>query len=235
MVCPSDKKFGGGQDNTMLNALLDGNISELYNDEVTTICNSCFAYRYNLATAILPNVSTIGASAFDGLSNLENVIVPNVTRIDGYAFRNTTKLEILDLAVITTLNGFLAFRGSAINTLILRSKNKCSLANSPFNDSLGIGGAGGGTVYVDYSNLTWYPTATGWKDVANTTFASIQENLATLYDLGVDITDYYTIVDELPTSDVSTDKVYFILDSGTTYHQWFYGSGSREQLADITL
>ena len=235
MICPTDKKFGGGQDNTTLNALLDGSITELYNDEVTSICGACFSGRNNLATVILPNVTTIGTSAFASLSNLTEVKVPKVTSIGQYAFRGTTNLKTLDLTEITYINGYGCFAQGALEVLILRTQSHCTLFTVDCFSSTPFRNGTGGTVYVDYSNKSWYQSANQWRSLESTTFASIQENLATLYDLGVDITDYYTIVDELPTSDVSTDKVYFIHDSGTTYHQWFYGSGSWVQLADITL
>ena len=235
MICPSDKKFGGGQDNTTLNALLDGSISEIYNDEVTSICAYCFNNRINLKTIILPNATFVGSYAFEYLSELETLKIPNITSIGQYACRNTTKLKILDLAALSYINGTFCFRGSGLEVLILRTTNRCTLFSIDCFSSTAFRNGTGGTVYVDYSQKIWYPTANQWRLLESATFKSIQENLATLYGLGVNIDEYRLIVDELPTTDIDDTKTYWIMDSGTTYHQWFHGSGSWEQLADITI
>lgn len=153
-------------------------------------------------------------------------------------FSYDTKLEFVDIAGTTDRFNNLVFSGDTkLKTLVLRRTSgvfsmygTTTFTDTPFRNGTG------GTVYVPYTLVSTYSTATNWVALESCTFASIQENLIALNNVGVDITDYYEIVEEKPTTDISTTKVYLI-ETATpgTYEQWFYGSGSWVQLADITL
>ena len=172
-------------------------------------------------------------------TNLVSVRIRNgKNTIAQQQFASNSKLEVVDIAGTTDRFNNLVFSGDTkLKTLVLRRTSSIftmygvgSFNSTPFRDGTG------GTVYVPYTLVNTYPTATNWVALESITFASIQENLIALNTAGVDITDYYEIVTELPTTDISTTKVYLI-ETATpgTYEQWFYGSGSWVQLADITL
>ena len=171
--------------------------------------------------------------------NLVSVRIRNGKNTIGQQqFASDTKLEIVDIAGTTDRFNNLVFNyDTKLKTLVLRRTSSIftmygttTFNSTPFRDGTG------GTVYVPYTLVSTYSTATNWVALESTTFASIQENLIALNTAGVDITDYYEIVTELPTTDISTTKVYLIeTQTEGTYEQWFYGSGSWVQLADITL
>ena len=131
------------------------------------------------------------------------------------------------------------YNNSSLKSIII--EGKCELtANQNVGYPPFASNGSGGIIYTNYGNESWYLNeeqhwATMLATNVNNQCLSIQENLATLYGLGVPIEDYRLIVTELPTEYIDDTKTYFILDSGTTYHQWFHGSGSWEQLSDITL
>lgn len=93
----------------------------------------------------------------------------------------------------------------------------------------------GWIVAVPYSYVDSYKVASNWSTYASY-ITSIQKNLANLQSFGMDISDYYEIVEELPSTDID-DTIVYLIETATegTYEQHFYGSGSWEQLSDITL
>ena len=171
--------------------------------------------------------------------NLVSVRIRNAKNtVAQQQFASNSKLEVVDIAGTTDRFNNLVFSyDTKLKTLVLRRTSSVftmygttTFNATPFRDGTG------GTVYVPYTLVNTYSTATNWVALESATFASIQENLIALNNVGVDITDYYEIVEEKPTTDISTTKVYLI-ETATpgTYEQWFYGSGSWVQLADITL
>ncbi len=268
MICPSDKKFGGGttptgtiqitqngtvdvtdyatadmavpNDNTMFNGELSGAAIDLVNDEVTTLRERCF-YNYTaLKSAHFGAVTSMSQRVFYGCTGLKRAYFPKLTTLNQTEqFRGCTQLNYLDFPVLSSFSSTNTFNGcSALNFIVLRRTSGIvtltstnTFSNTPFL----TGNGGGGTIYVPYSLVSNYQGNSTWSQITYATFKSIQENLATLYLLGVNIDEYRLIVDELPTTDIDDTKTYWIYVSGTTYHQYFYGSGSWEQLADITL
>ena len=191
--------------------------------------NYCFRNCTNLKYISLPNVVGIGATYFGYCSKLKVGVFNKLARISGYAFESCFVLNtlILPLRCSTGSDG-LSFR------------------NSPYFNS----GGTGGIVYTNYENVNWYQNGNGYWNLtsANNQYKSIQENLIELqqigynsetgkYDYHIDLTPYYLIVDELPVSDISTTKVYFIETSTAgTYEQHFYnGSEWSADLPNITL
>ncbi len=221
---------------TDLVGLAEGNLVSLTNANITRVRAYAFYYDTVIEEVVLPNATTILQNAFRSATALEKVDVPSLINLGNDAFRNCSALELFIVSKNVTNIYDNCFRDSGLKAIILKRENTITVAsnvdvftNTPFRNGVG------GVAYVPYNLITNYQSHFVWGNLESTTFKSIQENLAALYDLGVNITDYYEIVDELPTTDIDNTKTYWILDSGTTYHQYFHGSGSWEQLADIIL
>lgn len=79
---------GSGQDNTVLNSILDRSISGDYvNNDLTEIGPCAFSYCKNLTSATFKKVTKIGNDAFFYCSSLESISLPEVKEIYGDAFR----------------------------------------------------------------------------------------------------------------------------------------------------
>lgn len=78
---------GSGQDNTVLNSILDRSISGDYvNDDLTEIGPAAFKYCKNLTSATFKKVTKIGNDAFEECSSLESISLPEVKEITAMAF-----------------------------------------------------------------------------------------------------------------------------------------------------
>ena len=163
------------------------------------------------------------------------------TSQDNAAFVNDKALVLVDMGYTPAFTGSsdspTAFSSCTnFKAFVMRKKDTVATlsSNKPFtwlNNNL----AGLWHFYVPYSLVDTYKAASNWSTYASY-FTSIQENLVDLLSYGMDITEYYEIVDEKPENDIDATIVYLIeTDEPGTYEQWFYGSGSWEQLADITL
>ena len=245
-------------DDSELVSVLRRNVTTLENDNITVVGRNGLSYcsgltRVSLPNATnigregllqcpnityvnLPNVTSVGQQWADSSFNVNTeIILPKLTRVDTYAFARALR-KVLDLPNVGAINSYGFQICSNFDTLVLRKTTLVTLGDRGAFERTPFRNGTGGTVYVPYALKSSYESATNWSALESTTFKSIQENLVALNTLGIDITDYYEIVSALPTSDISTTKVYFIeTATAGTYEQWFYGSGAWVQLADITL
>ncbi len=241
------------KDNTTLYALLNGSLTEFENSDVTSLRGRAFANANSLITVFLPNVTSFGEFVFFRCYNLKNVYLPALSSFTTNGqFQECTSLEKIMFGQQLPRISSSMFNGcSALMNVVLTKTSVTQLQSiNAFSETPFRNGTGG-TVYVPYwitvsgqtvNGVTAYSTATNWSTLKteSTTFKSIQENLVELQTLdvyGFKLSDYYLIVDELPQTDIATDKIYFILKTGETnkYEQWFHSSSSWEQLEDITL
>lgn len=137
-----------GQDNTVLNSILDKSISGNYvNEDLTEIGAYAFSYCYNLTSAIFTKATKVGDGAFSSTSSLKSISLPEVKTIGPSAFNygalksiNMPKIEtlsndssywgIFDGCPMTTINipstiksiGKYAFDGSNLKTIIINRK-----------------------------------------------------------------------------------------------------------------
>lgn len=78
---------GSGQDNTVLNSILDRSISGNYvNNDATEIGKSAFIYCENLTSATFMKVTKIKDDGFSYCSSLESISLPEVKEINASAF-----------------------------------------------------------------------------------------------------------------------------------------------------
>lgn len=93
-----------------IDRFLQGEVTELYNDRVTSIiANRCETDK-RLVKIDLPNATTIGNEAFKECTNLASINLPLVNKIGTSAFATCTSLEEVDLPKAETI-GASAFTG----------------------------------------------------------------------------------------------------------------------------
>jgi len=98
-------------DNTVLNSLIDGTATSLYNDEVTSIGSYAF-YNHNKLTSVsFPNVTDVSSYAFQKCSNISSFELPKVAKIGAYAFSDCSKMTNFDLSNVTNILYYCAFSG----------------------------------------------------------------------------------------------------------------------------
>lgn len=153
-----------GQDNTVLNSILDRSISGDYvNNDLTEIGYDAFGRCENLISATFKKVTKIGDSAFYSCSSLESISLPEVKEIEKSAFQycglksiSMPKIEVLSngsdwwgiltCCPMTTINipssiksiGKNAFKNSNLTTITIDRKAD-AISGSPW-------GATGATV-----------------------------------------------------------------------------------------
>ncbi|MBQ6380785.1 MAG: leucine-rich repeat domain-containing protein [Clostridia bacterium] len=221
-------------DDSDLVALIAGTLTEITNENVTTVRGGAFLQLSSLTKIDFPNLTTISGNGAFQNCKITEANIPKLTRLFASTFLNNNTMQKIVLPSVTQIDGQCFQSDTALVTVLLRKRvnlgNSNAFVYTPFRNGTG------GTVYCQYADVSWYPTQTNWSALESTTFAAIEENLAALQALGIDISNDYIIVSALPTSDIASDKVYFIETAFEgIYEQWFHGSGSWVQLSDITL
>lgn len=85
-------KGGSSEDSSTLDALIEGTLTEITNDRVTSVRQGAFRYC-KLQSVNLPNVTIINLSGFMDCSDLLSANFPQVTTIGNTAFGNCTNLR----------------------------------------------------------------------------------------------------------------------------------------------
>lgn len=222
-----------------------------------------YAFYNSLVEEVnLPQLSNPGNACFRS-SKLKRISLPSWTiRSNGEFFRDCLDLEFADVRNLNNIQYYVfaycqklitavcnkctlinnnGFTGTANTVTALKNlifEGRCtlgavgSLANTPF-----ASGNSGGTIYTNYNNVSWYPTASNWSALSsNNQYKSIQENLIAIQALGVDLDGYYEIVEEKPASP-TTDMVYLIATATPneyTQHHW-NGTSWNDSLPNIRL
>ena len=130
---------GGADSQAIVNAILDGSITELTTN-VTTTRASAFISCNNLTKVCFTDATSIGGNTFNGCSSLHTVDAPKVVNIGIQAFQNCTNLT----------------------SVILRSESICSLKNMTVFSGSGLNG-GKGYVYVPRALIDSYNSDSVWK------------------------------------------------------------------------
>lgn len=95
---------GGGTDEaSVVDAIIDGSITELHNDRVKSVCKNAFYERTSITSVNLTQVTSIGANAFYYNFALTTVNLPQVTSIGSSAFASCTKLATVNCPKVTIL------------------------------------------------------------------------------------------------------------------------------------
>lgn len=191
---------GGGNED----ALLDGSLTTLYNDQITSLRGSVF-YAYSalksvslpnvteisghrsfnqcgINTISLPKVTTIPNYTFNECQSLTSIpkeSFPLLTTINDYGFYNCQHLEIADFQSLTKIKGNAFARCFLLSTLIIRTNSVCELNNITAFDNTPMRGRDGksGIIYVPFSLVDSYKTASNWSTIygnGTCTFSAIE-------------------------------------------------------------
>lgn len=95
---------GGGADlQSVLDGLIDGTITEISSQNITSVRKYAFQYCEDLRTVSFPNVTTIGFYAFSHCTLLKNVYIPNATIIDNGVFSYCSNIVSIELSKVTRI------------------------------------------------------------------------------------------------------------------------------------
>lgn len=125
----------------LVNAFLDGSLTELFDDRITKI----------------------KAEAFRGSNELISVSLPNTTIVEGSAFAVCPKLQYVDIGCAKSIPGYAFQNCSALTTMVIRASKVCALNTS--GNSLDKC-----TFYVPSDLVEAYKVATNWSNFADRIF-----------------------------------------------------------------
>ena len=104
----------GGSDNELLD-LVQGTMTEINNEQLTTVRESAFQRSSKLKIVNLPNVTSLGDYALNSCAALETVILPKVTSLGREALAySKIKNELVMESLTTTVYAMQYFRNSNI-------------------------------------------------------------------------------------------------------------------------
>lgn len=177
---------GGGSASNLLKGVVEGTITELVDENITTVGFRGLQGRASLIKLSLPNCLSLGNNSLSDCSALKEVYLPKCESAAAYAFTNTgleylslpgltgwvnssitnnQKLKVVDLVAPDSIstNGFNG--SSVLDTLILRKNDSIvPLGNTgAFNKTPFASGGTGGTVYVPSALIAEYQQATNWS------------------------------------------------------------------------
>lgn len=91
-------------DQALTDGLIDGTVTDLKDDRITSIRTCMFRYNKSLVSIDCPNVTNIGYQSFDSATALKSVRFNNATYIDNYGFAACTSLTDVDLPLLAEAN-----------------------------------------------------------------------------------------------------------------------------------
>lgn len=187
-VIPLDGKVY--KDDSELVSLIEGTITEIENDNVTKINTDGMRSLTSLESASFPNATDVGQFAFRE-SNLKICKLPKLETASNQVFLSCRQLLTCDFGVVATIYNSTFQNCSSFKNLLLRKQNSITILSNvgafqstPFRDGTG------GTVYVPSALVSTYESATNWSSLESTTFAAIEDNIATLEALGLNVDEF---------------------------------------------
>lgn len=105
---------GGKPTDTRMKDFIEGTLTELYDDQATSVGDFAF-YMTNILKINLPNVTEMGENAFQ-YSSIEDVTLPSLEGAEGYVFANCEKLESLYLPMAKYVPDYCARNCTALKS-----------------------------------------------------------------------------------------------------------------------
>ena len=138
--------------------------------EATSIGSSAFNYCSGLTKVSFPNATSIGGSAFSSCSSLTEVSIPNATSIGDNAFNSCSGLTSVSFPEVTSIGSGAFQNCSGLTTIYVgtESDTVCTLSNTNAIPSSVT------DIYVPYSLVDSYKSATNWSTFASKIKANIQ-------------------------------------------------------------
>lgn len=99
--------------------MIDGSITEYYDDELTSLAAYAFENKRNLTYVELPNVKIVNGYAFQGCTSLHKAVMPLVETLEHRVFIDCPSLEEIDYPQATYIGQFLATSCKALKRVNL--------------------------------------------------------------------------------------------------------------------
>ena len=172
-VSPMDKLIERTIEEVTTNATKIGAQAFYYNSTLKKInCpnaevvgQQAFYYCSNLTDIYMPSVTYVNDYAFNVCAALKRVVFPNVGTISNYAFQSCEGLILAEFDKLATLNNsFSSCKG--LQSFVIRNETSCNLRSSSCFNSTPIS-SGTGYIYVPYSLVDSYKSATNWSRYAS--------------------------------------------------------------------
>lgn len=178
---------GSGGDDSQLDAVLDGSITEIGSDTLTFLRFSAFNNCKSLISADFPKVTSSDGLVFSSCVSLKFVNLPALEVVNGTNFLNGCKeLEIVEFPRLTTagtdflygceklkrvdlgnlsgLKNYFFTNCKELSVIILRADSVAQLNSAnPFVSTPFASGGTGGTVYCPAALIEQYQQATNWS------------------------------------------------------------------------
>lgn len=100
------RRGGGSKERAEVDGLLDGSLTEIYNDRVQTLKTYAFYNQRSIERAEFPNVSGVENSAFSNCTKLETVSLPRAIGMGTYAFSSCTNLKTVKIPLLPHISDF---------------------------------------------------------------------------------------------------------------------------------
>ena len=150
-------------DDAVTDSIIDGSITELVDDQITSIGDRAF-YNCSALTSIdLPAATSIGSYAFQNCSELTSVDLPAVTSIGSSTFQSCTKLTSIDLPAATSIGEYAFYSCSKLTSVMLRNTSQVVSLSS----TSAFSNANSAIIYVPDALVDDYKAATNWSTYAD--------------------------------------------------------------------
>lgn len=144
--------------------LVEGTLTEVNDNTVTSVCEYAFYYHPQLTSIVLPLVTSVGKYAFQSCFQLTSIYLPLVTSVGIGAFQTCYKLTSIDLPLVTSVGSVMFQSCTNLSCVILRAETVCALSSSnAFGGTPFASGKAGGTLLVPRALVDSYKTATNWS------------------------------------------------------------------------
>lgn len=148
---------------SIVDSMLNGQIQEITNSNVTSLRGNAFASCYGLKKVAFPNVITVNGAAFQNCVALSDFYLPKVETTGNNTFQGCAMVK-LDLPSAKHIghNSFQSCKN--LEVLILRNSELCSIGSPEVFTRTPFASDGtGGTVYVPSALIAQYQTETNWS------------------------------------------------------------------------
>lgn len=170
--------------NTRLKEFIEGTLTEIVDDTITTVGNKALYYNSTIQNVDLPNCASVGQYAFSDCSTLTNInlpscvtlskgalsdcikltsiVLPNCTTVGDTAFHGCDALERIDLVSVTKVGTKAFYSCDKLTTLIIRTNQVAKVTDGTYLLSYTPIGSGKGYIYVPDNLIENYKVASGW-------------------------------------------------------------------------
>lgn len=159
-IFEAGKSQGGGID-TRLKELVEGTLTELVDDTITTVGGYSFYYS-TVQKVDLQKCTSVGLYGFYTSTKLTSVNLPNCTTIGNFTFYGCEALARIDLGSVTSIGTKSFYNCKALKTLIIRTNQVARMTDTNYMLSNTPISSGKGYIYVPDDLVENYKVTAGW-------------------------------------------------------------------------